>query len=231
MTLAFLVAPGRSGLFAIDKPAGTIVIPGSGEDQAPSLRELLEVQLGRKVWNVHRVDRDTSGVLVFALDAESCRAASTAFEHGEVKKRYVAIVQGRVTGPLDIDLPLATARKAKMRVAIPGEEGKDARTLVRVRQLFAKATLVEAEPLTGRQHQIRVHLRAKGHPLLFDHQYGRREPLTARDLGGDTDEIALARTPLHAESLELPTLGFSATAPLPEDLRRCIELLSARGSS
>ena len=225
MSLTLLTPAGTAGLVAIDKPAGALVIPGRGEEDGGCLRDLLAKQLGREVWVVHRIDRDTTGVLLFALDAKTHREASMAFEHGQVDKRYVALVQGRVTAPLDIDLPLASARKQKMRVALPGEQGKEARTLVRPRQVFAKASLVEAEPLTGRQHQIRVHLRAKGHPLLFDHQYGRRAPLTAKDLGGEGEEIVLARTPLHAESVSIPELKFSATAPLPADMRRAIELL------
>lgn len=183
MSVTLLTPVGATGLVAIDKPAGALVIPGRGEEGGPCLRDLLAKQLGREVWVVHRIDWDTTGVLLFALDAASHREASLAFEHGEVEKRYVALVQGRVTAPLDIALPLASARKQKMRVALPGEQGKEARTLVRPRQVFEQASLVECEPLTGRQHQIRVHLRAKGHPLLFDHQYGRREPLTAKESG------------------------------------------------
>lgn len=228
MSVTLLTPVGATGLVAIDKPAGALVIPGRGEEGGPCLRDLLAKQLGREVWVVHRIDRDTTGVLLFALDAASHREASLAFEHGEVEKRYVALVQGRVTAPLDIALPLASARKQKMRVALPGEQGKEARTLVRPRQVFEQASLVECEPLTGRQHQIRVHLRAKGHPLLFDHQYGRREPLTAKELGGEGDDVVLARTPLHAESVAIPGLGFVAKAPLPADLVRAVELLGRR---
>jgi tRNA pseudouridine32 synthase/23S rRNA pseudouridine746 synthase/23S rRNA pseudouridine955/2504/2580 synthase len=218
-------------LIAVNKPAGLLVIPGRTDESAEqpgglSLRERLEQQLKKPVWVVHRIDRDTSGVVLFALDAKVHRDVSMAWERGEVKKRYVALVQGRVTGPLDIDLPLIQARKRKMRVAHEGEGGKESRTLVRPRQLFAKATLVECEPLTGRQHQIRVHLRAKGHPLLVDHQYGRREPLTAKDLGGAGDEVILARTPLHAESLALAAFGFRAEAPLPPDIVAALAVLS-----
>jgi tRNA pseudouridine32 synthase/23S rRNA pseudouridine746 synthase/23S rRNA pseudouridine955/2504/2580 synthase len=79
---------------------------------------------------------------------------------------------------------------------------------------FAQATLVECEPLTGRQHQIRVHLKAAGHPLLFDHQYGRKEPFGALD-----------RTPLHALSLVIESLGVEVSASLPEDLSRALASL------
>ncbi|MEW5737479.1 MAG: RNA pseudouridine synthase [Myxococcota bacterium] len=223
MQLRVLATAG--GLVAVDKPAGLLVIPGRAEEGGPCARDLLAAQLGERVWVCHRIDRDTSGVLVFATTAEAHRAANEAFERGAVKKRYVALVEGRVAAALDLDVELTEARKGKMRPVRPGEKGKPSRTLVRPRELFAAASLVEAEPLTGRQHQIRVHLKSAGHPLLFDHQYGRKAPLTAKDLGGAGDEVVLDRTPLHAEALEAPELGLSVTAPLPEDLRRCVELL------
>jgi 23S rRNA-/tRNA-specific pseudouridylate synthase len=227
--LTVLTPIGAKGLIAVDKPAGMLVIPGLGGEAVEGLcvRDTVAKQLGRPVWVVHRIDRDTSGVLLFALDVEASRAASLAFEQGGVKKTYLALVQGVVRGPLDINLPLMEARKRKMKVAPAGLMGKPSRTLVRPVQTFAKATLVECEPLTGRQHQLRVHLMAKGHPLLVDHQYGRRQPLLEKDLGGAGDEVVLGRTPLHAASVEIPSMGFRAEAPLPADLRQVVERLSA----
>lgn len=214
---------------AVDKPAGTLVIPGRGEATSPVLRDALERQLGRKVFVVHRLDRDTSGVLVFALDASAHRALSMAFEAGKVRKRYLALVEGRLQGPVEIDLPLAPARRGRMRVAKAGEEGKAAVTRIAPLEVFARASLVEAEPLTGRTHQIRVHLRAVGHPLLVDPQYGRPAPVTAEDLGGEGTEPLLTRTPLHASRLQIPSLeGVSAAeveAPLPDDMARALEVL------
>lgn len=220
-----------AGVLAVDKPAGMLVIPGRAEGE-PSLREALEAKLGRKVFVVHRLDRDTSGVLVFALDAERHRALSMAFESGQVRKRYVALVEGRVEAPQLIDAPLSPGRKGRMRVARPGEEGKPSRTRVRPVETFAAASLVEAEPLTGRTHQIRVHLLHMGHPLLFDHQYGRDTPLTEKDVGGTGDAVVLARTPLHATRIEWPALqGVEPRAlesPLPEDMARAVALLRGR---
>jgi tRNA pseudouridine32 synthase/23S rRNA pseudouridine746 synthase/23S rRNA pseudouridine955/2504/2580 synthase len=217
-----------AGLLVVAKPAGVLVIPGRGEGGS-SLREQLEEQLGRKVFVVHRLDRDTSGVLVFALDAERHRVLSQAFESGQVKKRYRALVEGRVEAPQLVDAALTPGRKGRMRVARPGEQGKPSRTRVRPVETFARASLVEAEPLTGRTHQIRVHLLHMGHPLLVDHQYGRVEPLTGKELGGDGDAVVLARTPLHAARLEWPSLpGVEARAfeaPLPEDMAQALELL------
>jgi RluA family pseudouridine synthase len=213
----------RPGFVAIDKPAGVPVIPGRDGDP-DCVRTRLEAQLGKPVWVVHRLDRDTSGVLLFALDAATHRTLSMAFENGQVAKRYLALVDGRLEAPVLIDKPLAEARKSRMRIAREGEEGKPAQTLIKPRQVFAGATLVEAEPVTGRTHQIRVHLLSIGHPLMFDHQYGRKTPLTQKDLGGAGDQIVLARTPLHAERLKLE--GITIEAPIPGDLAAALTLLS-----
>lgn len=201
---------------AVDKPPGLLVIPGRDPADHECAKVLLEQQLGTRVWVCHRIDRDTSGVVLFATDAEAHRTASMAFEHGEVKKTYLALVEGRLDAPMEIDAPLTEGRKGKMRVPFPGEEGKPAKTLVRPVETFADATLVECEPLTGRQHQLRVHLKSKGHPLIFDHQYGRKEPWTRGD-------VTLERTPLHAATLKLGE--FEARSPLPSDMARALEVL------
>lgn len=217
------------GFVVVDKPAGVLVIPGRGEGKPLSLRELLEQQLGKKLFVVHRLDRDTSGALVFALDADTHRELSVAFEAGKVKKRYLALVRGRMEAPLEIDVPLVPARRGRMRTAHPRHAGKPAQTRVRPLEVFAAATLVEAEPLTGRTHQIRVHLVHAGYPLLVDPQYGQPKSATARDLGRVGEEVVLQRTPLHAQRIELPALGgeppFSIESPIPSDMARALEIL------
>jgi tRNA pseudouridine32 synthase/23S rRNA pseudouridine746 synthase/23S rRNA pseudouridine955/2504/2580 synthase len=213
------------GLLAVDKPAGVPVIPGRTAEGPVPLQQQLERALGRKLWVVHRLDRDTSGVLLLATTAAAHRALSMAFEAGRIRKRYLALVEGTVAGPLDLDAPLVPARRSRMRVARPGEEGKAARTLVRPVHPLRGASLVEAEPLTGRTHQIRVHLQSAGHPLLVDHQYGNPGPL-ALPAGA-----ALCRTPLHAATLELPALeGIPPQvihAPLPPDMAAAVAALTA----
>jgi tRNA pseudouridine32 synthase/23S rRNA pseudouridine746 synthase/23S rRNA pseudouridine955/2504/2580 synthase len=219
------------GWLAVDKPAGVLVIPGRGEEEGPSLREEVEARFGRKVFVVHRLDRDTSGVLLMALEAAPHRTLSMAFEAGRIHKRYLALVEGRLDEPVDVQVALVPARRGRMRPARAGEPGKDALTRFRPVEVFDRASLVEAEPLTGRTHQIRVHLESLGHPLLVDHQYGRREPLRAADLGLPGESELLARTPLHASRLEIPVLeGIRAAtleAPLPEDMARTLEALRA----
>ena len=211
----------KDGLVAVAKPPGLLVIPGRSPDDQVCARDLLARQLGKRVWVCHRIDRDTSGVVLFATDEKAHRAASMAFEQGLAKKKYLALVEGVVSGPLDLQQPLIEGRKGKIRLAHPGEDSKESRTLVRPLETFAHATLVECEPLTGRQHQIRVHLKAAGHPLLFDHQYGRKEPL---QLGA----VTLSRTPLHAASLRIESLGLDVTAPLPADMANAAQQLRAR---
>jgi RluA family pseudouridine synthase len=206
VTLALLLQRGE--LVAVDKPAGLNVIPGR-DGKGPNARELLQAQLKRAVWVVHRLDRDTSGVLLFALDAATHRSVSMAFEAGEVKKRYLALVEGRVEGPLDLQFPLESGRKGRMRV---GPNGKASRTLVEPLERFEHATLVAAEPLTGRTHQIRVHLSHAGHPLLFDHQYRHTE-----------QSALIARTPLHAARLQWKDLIVES--PLPKDFEVALQSL------
>lgn len=207
-------------LLAVDKPAGTIVIPGRGQGQERSLKEDLENQLGQRLWVVHRLDRDTSGVLLFALEPAAHRALSMAFESGKIQKIYIAIVQGRLSAPLDLDWPLVAGRRGRIRTAHEKETGKAARTRIRPIETFSDATLIEAEPLTGRTHQIRVHLAQAGYPLLVDPQYGR--PAV------DVNSI-IERTPLHALRLKWTGLegvpNGEVAAPVPEDIDRCVQAL------
>lgn len=207
---------------AVNKPPGVAAIPGRDPRRGPSLRERLEARLKQRVFVVHRLDRDTSGVMIFALDADAHRHLSMAFERGFVVKKYLALVKGRLERPLDVDQPLVAARRNRMRVARKGERGKPARTLIRPLEIFQDASLVEVEPTTGRSHQIRVHLLHAGHPLLVDPQYARPKVITA---------CPLSRTPLHASRLEVPPLSvipaLMLEAPLALDMEQTLDLLRA----
>jgi 23S rRNA-/tRNA-specific pseudouridylate synthase len=223
------------GLLAVDKPPGVLVVPGRRAGPELCLRKQLEESLGQPVWVVHRLDRDTSGVMLFALDAATHRAASLAFQRGEVRKTYLALVAPPLEAPVVIDAALVPARRGRMRLAKPGETGKAARTRLRPLERYSRGGLVEAEPLTGRTHQIRLHLQAAGSPLLVDAQYGRPEALTVAALGGTGDVVVLARTPLHAARLVheggggLP--GVDVEAPLPADMRAALVLLRRQGAT
>jgi tRNA pseudouridine32 synthase/23S rRNA pseudouridine746 synthase len=205
-------------LLAIDKPPGRLVIPGrvAGE---PALRQQLAERHG-PLWVVHRLDRGTSGVLLFARGARAHRDLNLQFERGEPRKTYLALVRGRPPDRFEVDAGIAPARKGRMRPLPPGDpRGKPACTAFRVLERFEPAAgpgplaWVEARPETGRTHQIRVHLLAAGFPLAFDPDYGEAGPW----LGA----ARLARTPLHAARLELRhPEGHPLTieAPPPDDL-------------
>ena len=217
-------------LLAVDKPAGRLVIPGRGTDER-SLREELEAAHGR-LWVVHRLDRGTTGVLVFARTAEAHRTLNLAFDRGEPAKRYLALVRGTPAPERRVDVPLAPARRGRMRPARPGDpRGKPSATAFRLLRAFpprawagGALALVEALPETGRTHQIRVHLAADGHPLAVDPDYGDAGPLHGPD-----GAILLARTPLHAARLEVrhPSDGrpLVLEAPMPADMAAAIEAL------
>jgi tRNA pseudouridine32 synthase/23S rRNA pseudouridine746 synthase len=215
-------APGPAVLFAdehvlaVDKPAGRIVIPGRG---APERTVLDEARAAHgRLWVVHRLDRGTSGVLLFARSAAAHRALNLAFDGRAVAKRYLALVRGAPPDAQRLDAWIAPARRGRMRPVAAGDpRGKPSATEVRVVERFPAAglALVECAPETGRTHQIRVHLAAAGTPLALDADYGDGTPVAG-----------LARTPLHAASLELahPVTGATlrVEAPLPPDLAAAV---------
>jgi tRNA pseudouridine32 synthase/23S rRNA pseudouridine746 synthase len=221
-----------AALLVVDKPAGRLVIPGRGGDEL-SLREELEAAHGR-LWVVHRLDRGTTGVLVFARTAEAHRALNLAFDRGEPRKRYVAIVRGEPPAEACLDAPIAPARRGRMRPGRPGDpRAKAAVTRIRSLETFpprawagGALALVEAAPETGRTHQIRVHLMHAGYPLAVDPDYGDEGPLH-----GPGARVLLSRTPLHAARLELrhPSTGATLVleAPLPADMAEALQALRA----
>jgi tRNA pseudouridine32 synthase/23S rRNA pseudouridine746 synthase len=218
-------------LVAVDKPAGRLVIPGRAAPEA-TVQQDAEALFGR-LWVVHRLDRGTSGVLLFARSAEAHRALNLAFENHRVAKRYLALVRGAPAVSAVVTAPIAPARRGRMRAVAAGDpRGKEAATELRLLEAFAARppwpplALVEALPRTGRTHQIRIHLAFAGTPLAVDPDYGDPGPL--RDAAG---AVVLARTPLHAASLDLlhPATGLPLhlEAPLPADLVAAVA--AARG--
>ena len=211
-------------LVAVSKPPGEPVIAERGGSPEACLRRRLEAQIGKRLWVVHRIDRDASGLVVFARNADAHRALSLAFEHRQVEKSYVALAGGELEKEHGtIDVALHSARKGKTRPARPGEPGRrEAITEYAVekswRQEGAVVSLLEVHPRTGRRHQIRVHLRSLGAPLLFDPLYGRGL------LPPGLDGAPCSRLALHARRLELPAPGGDGRlvleAPVAEDLEQ-----------
>ncbi|MDA0578182.1 MAG: RluA family pseudouridine synthase [Verrucomicrobia bacterium] len=178
-------------ILAVNKPEGMASIPESATDQA-SLRTQLETALATKLFVVHRLDKDVSGVIVFARDADTHRFINQRFQDREVQKTYLALVSG-VVARRDgcIDEPLREFGSGRM--GVDRESGKPSTTRYRIRERFPAHTLLALLPLTGRRHQLRVHLYSIGHPIAGDPRYGDR-----------TAQTAYPRLMLHARALVLP---------------------------
>jgi 23S rRNA pseudouridine1911/1915/1917 synthase len=230
-------------LVAVAKPAGLASIGGRGESTSvlEQLGEMLGVpstgKIDPRVRVVHRLDKDTSGVMAFALDVDTQRHLSHQFQNNTASKQYLAVVSN---SPSDdsgtIDAPLDVHPTDKTRMAV-NRRGRRAITEWKVEQRFGPVALLRVFPKTGKTHQIRVHLAHAGHPLLIDPLYNPEGP-TGLFLshfkrgyrpGRDEERPLIARLTLHAETLSIdhPTAGpVTLAAPLPKDFSIAINALS-----
>ncbi|HVW36182.1 MAG TPA: RluA family pseudouridine synthase [Pirellulales bacterium] len=233
-------------LAAINKPPGMVVHPGKGNWRG-TLASALQFHFDRlstvggptRPGIVHRLDRDTSGVIVVAKNDRAHKALADQFEARTVVKEYFAIVAGGPDRDRDvIDLPIGFHPHQREKMAIrPGDPAsRPAQSFYEVAERFDGFSAVRILPKTGRTHQIRVHLAAVGCPVLCDRAYGGRARLTRGELRRvlDDDEVLLDRQALHARRLALkhPESGqpLELVAPLPADLDRVLaELRRWRG--
>ena len=202
-------------LLVVDKPAGVVVHPARGH-WAGTLAQALEGRAagGEESWRagiVHRLDRDTSGLLVVAKSDAVHRALKSLLSHRRLHREYLALVDGHPSARTGtIDAPIGRHRRDRKLMSIDTDEPREARTHFEIERLLPATALLRVKLETGRTHQIRVHLAAIGHPIAGDPQYGTK------------GELGLERQFLHAARLafEHPVTGepVDVTSPLPDDL-------------
>lgn len=221
-------------IIVIEKPPHLLVLPDRYDRSIPNLYDILKEEFGN-IFVVHRIDKETSGVIVFAKDAESHAALNAQFQHREIHKSYAAIVVGRPTeADGTIDLPISENQSRPGVMKVNGKHGKPSVTSYRVDELFDGYAFVEAMPESGRQHQIRVHLASIGLPVMCDRVYGDGKPFFLSHVKphyySDGDEKPLlSRTALHAGAISFLYPGTSEvrtySAGLPKDLRSVLNYL------
>lgn len=228
-------------ILAVNKPSGIPVIPDGYDPARLNLHELISVKYS-KVWTVHRLDADTTGVLIFARDIHSHRELNRQFEDHSIQKIYQLIVWGVVSWEkATADFPLRVNGDRQHRTIIDPAKGKYAMTDFRVVQRFhASIIWLTAQPATGYTHQIRAHASSLGlwlidDPLYFPHPHPLPEdwqPLHRKDLYAKVEHLPIHRTALHAASISfihphtLQTMTIEA--PLAEDFQAAIDQLQTQ---
>ena len=227
-------------LLVVNKPAGLSTLPHGYNPTLPHIKSVLEHQFG-PLWIIHRLDKETSGVLILARSAEAHRSLNTQFEKHLVSKVYHALVYGNPEWQVQtIDLPLRPNGDRRHRTVIDRQAGKPAITHLKVLERFGQYCLVEAIPETGRTHQIRAHLYALGLSIVGDKLYNRQNVFHA---GQKTPQSHAERDPkiglvesmgLHATSLEIThphtSEGMKFIAPYPAELITILDQLRSYGA-
>ena len=215
-------------LAVVVKPAGVVAHPTTRRRDGTLVNRLLGMRMPLapaggplRPGIVHRLDAGTSGLMVVAKTDEAYVALSAMFRRHDVDRRYLALVRGRVEH--DVFAVEASLGRRAARIVVDADRGRRAETAFEVRERFARATVLEAAPRTGRTHQIRVHLASIGHPILGDRAYG--------GMGDDARRIGLDRPFLHAWGIAFthPLTGewIDLHEPLPPELDRVLVALRA----
>jgi 23S rRNA pseudouridine1911/1915/1917 synthase len=221
-------------IVVLNKHSGLLVLPDRYDPSIPNLYGLMKKKYGQ-IYVVHRIDKETSGLIIFAKTQESHRSLNAQFEGRTTQKEYQAICAGESqTDQGRIDLSLSEDRGKKGRMRIDYADGKEAVTTYRVLERFAGFSLIEVKPETGRTHQIRIHLSAINLPILGDSVYGGGKGFFLSQikpgyrLKGEEKPL-LSRTALHAARLSISHPGsgqvVSFEAELPKDMRVVLNYL------
>ncbi len=211
-------------MLAVNKPAGLLCVPGRYDKAEANLWDLLRsARALPDLTNPHRLDRYTSGVMIFTKTIEAYRSVTEQFRERQTRKIYTALCRGDAVAQT-IDLPIGERPDTPGLSRIDHKHGKPSRTHLRVVERYRGYSLLEVEIETGRQHQIRVHLQAVGHPLVGDADYGGAPLLLSqlkrdyRAKAGEAERPLLARPALHAAEITLADPAVTIRAPLPKDL-------------
>jgi 23S rRNA pseudouridine1911/1915/1917 synthase len=213
-------------VMVVDKPAGVVTHPSRGHSEGTLVHGLLAHGVAggddpARPGIVHRLDRDTSGLLVVARTPRAHRRLTRMMRDRLVERRYLVLVHGEMPPALTIDRPVGRDRRVRTRMSTSTTVGRDAVTHIRVLEQLDNFGLLEAKLETGRTHQIRVHLEAVGHPVVGDPVYGRRG-----------EDFGLARQFLHAAELSFPhpetDEPIHVSSPLPPDLEAALEAARRR---
>ncbi|MCS7164470.1 MAG: RluA family pseudouridine synthase [Thermodesulfovibrio sp.] len=221
-------------LAVLSKPAGMVVYPCVGHPDktlinalAYHIKKLANVGGPLRPGVVHRLDKDTSGVMVVALDDQAYYKLVEAFKKREIKKEYLAIVYGELKGSGKITTPIGRAIHDRKKMSTKSKKAKEAITEWEVIKNFKNYTLLKVRIITGRTHQIRVHFSSIGHPILGDKTYGRK---TYIELG--KRKIPVSRQMLHAFRMQfihpITKENLEFEAPLPKDMQYIISILEGQ---
>lgn len=214
-------------ILVINKPSGLLSIPDGYNPTLPHVAGCLAPQFG-KCWIVHRLDRDTSGVMILARTTTAHRELNIQFEHRQVKKIYHAFVQGQPDwNSILVDTPLRVNGDRKHRTVAAPLTGKAAQTDFQVLQRFPWGCLVKAQPHTGYTHQIRAHLATIGFPILADALYQNLGSIQKAKGSKEAPPPPIGRLALHAYTIHfthpLAQIPVHFTVPYPPDLQELIE--------
>ncbi len=225
---------------AINKPSGLLTIPDRHDETINSLYKILQQQY-EKIFIVHRLDRDTSGIILFAKNEQSHKYFSALFEQRKIEKYYLGIIQGSLQNKTGtIEEPIAEHPVHKGMMAVHAK-GKLCKTDYEVIEEFGIYSLVKFQIHTGRTHQIRVHMKHLEHPMICDELYGNAKPILLSSfkkkyklsIHDDEERPMISRLALHSAELKFKDItgkDFNLIAEMPKDMRALLQQLRKRNS-
>jgi len=224
-------------LIIVNKPSGVLVLPDRFNAELLSLHRQLQVELGQQLWVIHRIDRDTSGVICFAKNEVAHKYMSALFQEHHIGKFYAGLVHGRVQpemGRIEAAIMEHPVQKGKM---VTSAKGKPSVTDYRVVTQWSLYALMQFQIHTGRTHQIRVHMQSIGHSIICDELYSDGKPFLLSNIkkrynlskNEEEEKPLLNRLALHAYKLVFNKQNGEEVvveAPLPKDMTACINQLN-----